>query len=260
MWCMVTILTVVLGIGEAVNNPVDKFRFTMTFSINSIFSVVLILLYNIATGKYGKDRAEFEKKWGALNYGGKFVHPKSISDVAEAMVRNNGGAGNCLRYLDKRTRCNWNHYFYLEGMGKRQRVSPMLQKLVNTLCCCACVGDTLDKHYMNRYDGVDTHYPYHMSTKRMLYPGINMESIPPPVPDDEKGEAAGVITSQPSADVRVDDKAVTKESMIEEKEKETELSPDQVNSNATAARLDRLLRSPSILSPVQNTPSEFGEL
>ncbi len=200
------------------------------------------------------------------------MHPKSISDVAEAMVRNNGGAGNCLRYLDKRTRCNWNHYFYLEGMGKRQRVSPMLQKLVNTLCCCACVGDTLDKHYMNRYDGVDTHYPYHMSTKRMLYPGINMESIPPPVPDDETGEAAGVVTSQPSADVHVDDKTVAKESMIEEEEEEkekekepeteteTELSPDQVNSNATAARLDRLLRSPSILSPLQNTPSEFGDL
>lgn len=143
-------------------------QYILTLAFNVVIFAFLMIFFNVAMGKYGKDREEFEKRWGALKYDGKYLHPKNIGEVAEAIVKNHGGRENALKHLDSKSRDNYYCYFGLEGEDKDLLTPEFIEKFRSCFQCLH-MNETMTAKYEGRFDGVKTFSPYNLETKGLLY-------------------------------------------------------------------------------------------
>lgn len=127
-----------------------------------------MIFINVAIGKYGKDREEFEKRWGALKYDGKYLHPKNLGEVAEAIVKSHGGREKALKHLDTKSIEYYYCYFGLEGEDG-DLLTPELIEKFRSGCACLHMNDTMTAKYEGRFDGKKKFNPYDLETKGQLY-------------------------------------------------------------------------------------------
>lgn len=153
------------GIAAAYSN-FEILSYILTFACNVILFSVLNTAFLVATGRYEKDREEFETKWGALQYNGKYLHPRSISDVAKAVVEHAGGLENALKHLDTKSQENFEAYFYMNSSGQEEMLSTeCVDGFKNNLSCMTVT----EEKYLARFDGRTRLNPYSLESKGQLY-------------------------------------------------------------------------------------------
>lgn len=237
-------------------------RYMVTLLLNSVVFALLGAALQVGMGRYNRDKEKFQRKWGALSYEGKFVHPKSITDVAAALVKHNGGPANCLRYLDTQSRCNWNHYFCLEGKGEDQLVWDLIRVFVDATPGCVSTGGRLDADFLSRFNGVDKFDPYDISTKMKSYPGINMEASRPVDNNSIESGSNGVITSQPTAPTTTieDNKSPVLANEGEPESDETFRPSVGHTPNRAPTAMAQQKETHNVTSPLHGGSAEFDKL
>ncbi len=180
-----TVITfLILGTGAAsVASAYSNFeiaQYILTLAFNVVIFALAFLIINVLMGAYGRDREEFEKKWGALKYNGEFLHPKSISDVAAFVVRVHGGREEALKHLDQGSRDNYYAYFCLEGEGDLDLFSQGTINSMRRLFSCCITDEKMVAKYEARFDGNKRLNPYNIETKSALYGNVIKDFEMPP--------------------------------------------------------------------------------
>lgn len=166
IWLMYMFITsggVVGCLAAYTNFEIAQYLVTLVFNV-IVFAIVTTSV-SIMIGGYSKQKEAFQKKWGALQIDGKYVHPTSISDVAAAIQKH--GGDKVLEHLDTKSQENWDEYFAFNDEGKEQLMPESIVK--NVRAVCACVEDSIDGKYLDRFDGEKRIDPYSLETKSKLY-------------------------------------------------------------------------------------------
>ena len=145
------------------NFEIAQYLVTLVFNV-FVFAMVQTTI-SILLGSYSKQKEAFQKKWGALQIDGKYVHPASISDVAAAIQKH--GGPKVLEHLDHKSQENWDEYFAFDEDGKKELVPESFVNGVRSVC--KCVEDSIDGKYLDRFDGENRIDPYCLETKSKLY-------------------------------------------------------------------------------------------
>ena len=164
-------LVFVLG-GNALYSAYVNFelpQYIITLAINVLVFAIINVIVSVLRGQYGKDREEFEKKYGALMYDGKYLHPKNISEVAEAIVKFHGGRQEALKHLDSKSQGDYYEYFCLNGEGDDDLFKPETIDMVRKNLACLNMDERMEEKYKLRFDGEKTFNPYDLESKQKLY-------------------------------------------------------------------------------------------
>jgi len=144
-------------------------QYIITFVVNVLVFAIINVVFSIMFGKYGKDREEFEKKYGALMYDGEYLHPKNIGDVAMAVVKSHGGRNNALKHLDSKSSSDYYEYFCLEGEGNDDLIQPETIENIRKTFACLNMDERMSEKYLARFDGQERLNPYDIESKPKLY-------------------------------------------------------------------------------------------
>jgi hypothetical protein len=179
------LLTVVMGAGGAASIATQpQIRdYIITFIVSTVLTGMVTIAIKVLRGKYNDDREEFEMKWGALQYDGQYVHPKSITDVAIAVLK----AGNieppaeaadqrggilgmasrgmkavqkavtwhhpkeqpALKHLDEKTQEMFSAFFIIDGKGKDQQAPECWKSSLEKMWMSA--NEKMEASYMARF-------------------------------------------------------------------------------------------------------------
>ena len=160
--------TVTMSIVSAYSN-FEIAQYILTLAFNVVVFAFINVFFNVLIGTYGKNREEFEIRWGSLVYDGKYLHPKNIGEVAEAIVKFHGGRENALKHLDAGSRDNYYDYFCIDGAGVRDIFSPESIERFRSMCACLNINERMVVKYEARFDGQEHLNPYDPESKEALY-------------------------------------------------------------------------------------------